>query len=286
MQHGTTPSVKVGPRAPCGGTGAYVLILKVSSPKVGCQNTSGNLLFSFFVILAFWRTYFYWGLLQRGPTFNDGVVHWSVAFNECPQIRLRYGSPQYMFGRRKKGGDLMIGCAIHGKGHLTFCENTCNVEGREEQHDPMIMQWRFTSEATKSCFPPSGPRLSFASGAQDHAIKEADPQPPLRRVAVDGNSYTETEFANWYGPGYRDTWDQASASHEETVDSQAPPTALVAASAAFHKEHDSTSKGVQERQPEIESEADEDQMSQDSKDEIISIGFFLAKSLALLPEFI
>ena len=55
-------------------------------------------------------------------------------------------------------------------------------------------------------------------------------QPPLRRVAVDGNSYTETEFAKWYGPWYRDTWDQASASHEETVDSQTPPTALVAAS--------------------------------------------------------
>ena len=52
MQHGTTPSVKVGPRAPCGGTGAYVLILKVSSPKVGFQNTSDNLHFSFFVILA------------------------------------------------------------------------------------------------------------------------------------------------------------------------------------------------------------------------------------------
>ena len=55
-------------------------------------------------------------------------------------------------------------------------------------------------------------------------------QPPLRRIAKDGNSYTETEFANFYGPWYRDKWDQASSSHEETVDSQTPPTAPVAAS--------------------------------------------------------
>ena len=93
---------------------ATVLILKVSSPKVGSQNTretfgiarkgpttprgpvrgagfrargAGKTVspgidawlqrgptFSFFVILAFLRTYFYWDLLQRGPTFNDGVV--------------------------------------------------------------------------------------------------------------------------------------------------------------------------------------------------------------------
>ena len=128
--------------------------------------------------LAFLGTYFYWDLLQRGPTFNDGVVHWKTAFSECKQISLHYGSPYFMFGRRRKAGDVMIGCASHGDGQLTFCENTCDVEGREEQHDPMIMKWQFTSEATKSLIPlPAQTSKPSASGAQEHATKEADPKP-------------------------------------------------------------------------------------------------------------
>jgi len=76
-----------------------------------------------------------------GGDATCNMAQWNAAFTECPQIRVHYGSPSYMFGRRRKGGDLMIGCGTLGEGHLTFCENTCNVEGREEQHDPMIMQW-------------------------------------------------------------------------------------------------------------------------------------------------
>ena len=41
------------------------------------------------------------------------------------------------------------------------------------------------------------------SGATGHD------QPPIRRIADDGNSYTEAEFANWYGPWYCFKWDQA-----------------------------------------------------------------------------
>ena len=62
------------------------------------------------------------------------------------------------------------------------------------------------------------------SGATEHV------QPPLGRVAKDGNSYTEAEFAKWYGSWAKQQWNQASASHEETVDSQTPPTTPVAAS--------------------------------------------------------
>ena len=63
------------------------------------------------------------------------------------------------------------------------------------------------------------------SGATEHV------QPPLRRVAKDGNSYTEEEFAHYYGSCYRNKWDQASASPDGTVDSQTPATAPVATSA-------------------------------------------------------
>ena len=113
-----------------------------------------------------------------GGDANCNLAQWSVAFSECRHFRLHYGLPFYMFGRRRKGGDLMIGCASHGKGHLIFWKNTCEVEGREEQHDPMIMQWRFTSEATKSLPPlPAQTSKTSASGAQEHTIKEADPKP-------------------------------------------------------------------------------------------------------------
>jgi hypothetical protein len=72
--------------------------------------------------------------------------------------------------------------------------------------------------------------MSSSSTSNVPALATEHVQPPLRRVAKDGNSYTETEFAKWYGPWAKQQWNQASASHEETVDSQTPPTALVAAS--------------------------------------------------------
>ena len=84
-------------------------------------------------------------------------------------------------------------------------------------------------------------KMSFSSssnviGASEHNAAESmsgateHVQAPLQRVAKDGSSYTETEFASWYGPRYRDIWDQAPAYHAETVDSRTPPTAPVAAS--------------------------------------------------------
>ena len=139
----------------------------------------------------------------------------------------------------------MIGCASHGKGHLILCDNTCEVEGREEQHDPMIMQWQFTSEATKAFVPlPAQTSKTSASGAQEHTIKEADPKP-------------------WPN-------DKSNASEHDSDEDW--KTAIESEPDWYTNE-------------EIEREADEDQMSQASKDEINSIGFALAKSLALLPEF-
>jgi hypothetical protein len=46
------------------------------------------------------------------------------------------------------------------------------------------------------------------SGATEHAR-------PLQRIAPDGNSYTQDEFAEWYGRNYRDVWDSASPSCQD-----------------------------------------------------------------------
>ena len=105
---------------------------------------------------------------------NCNLVQWTPAFSDCRNIRLHYGSPSYMFGRRRKGGDLMIGCASHGEGDLTFYENACDVQGREEQHDPMIMAWQFKcSESHQLNALPAKTLQQIAIGAEAHADDKA-----------------------------------------------------------------------------------------------------------------
>ena len=119
-----------------------------------------------------------------GGDANCNTVQWIAAFQESPHIRQVYGAAATMVGRRGKTGDLMIGCGVQGAGDLTFYRNTCAVDGREEQHDPMIMQWKFTPAVTKSL--PTWPakiRKSVANGAEEHVTSEAH----LTRASNDGS---------------------------------------------------------------------------------------------------
>ena len=64
--------------------------------------------------------------------------------------------------------------------------------------------------------------------------------PPLKRIAPDGSSYTEKDFAEWYGPQYRHWWDLASPSDQEPQDHGAPtsppnPTQSAGASSPAQK---------------------------------------------------
>ena len=45
-----------------------------------------------------------------GGDANCSTAPWIVPFAECKQIRLHYGSSSFMSGRRRKGGDRMVGC--------------------------------------------------------------------------------------------------------------------------------------------------------------------------------
>ena len=179
----------------------------------------------------------------------------------------------------------MICCAVHGKGHLTFCENTCNVEGREEQHDPMIMQWRFTSEAAKSVDPlPAQTSSTSASGAQEHASKEADPKPlPYDKIsASEHDSESEPDWNQSEPASFTDEEKKREADEDplsqDSKDLNVPERSVESL-------HDSESEPDGNTDEKRKREADEDRMSEESKDEIRSIGFALAQSLALLPEF-
>ena len=60
----------------------------------------------------------------------------------------------------------------------------------------MMHQWRFTSEATKSVFPlPAKTSNTKASGAQEHATKEADPKPLPNDKSIASEHDAESEPA-------------------------------------------------------------------------------------------
>ena len=61
-----------------------------------------------------------------------------------PAHRLCFKQLYFMRGMGLKGGDLMVGAGAEGMG---FNGNTCTVEGRDRQHDPMIMQWCFRAQS-------------------------------------------------------------------------------------------------------------------------------------------
>ena len=108
-----------------------------------------------------------------GGDANCGMAEFNTAFRECRGFDRHYGGLMCMFGKGKKGGDLMIGCESHGASEFACLKNACDVEGRERQHDPMIVQWRFTSKATKPLvLLPARTFRSNASGAQEHAVEK------------------------------------------------------------------------------------------------------------------
>ena len=101
-----------------------------------------------------------------GGDANCGDAQWSTARFKTPTFSLHYKDPSYLYGKHRKGGDLMIGCSATGKNRLIFFENTCEVAGREKQHDPMIMAWHYklSKSEDRCCF-------SFLVGAIVHAKK-------------------------------------------------------------------------------------------------------------------
>ena len=92
-----------------------------------------------------------------------------------------------MFGKRRKSGDLMIGCS-DAKKKLTFFENRCEIEGREEQHDPMIMAWHYKSSKSE---PFAQEEEQTNSGASEHADLAPLPLPPNTDDGLDENASGE-----------------------------------------------------------------------------------------------
>ena len=83
-----------------------------------------------------------------GGDANCSLPHWTSAFQQVPQSRLTFDAPSFVCGINNKNGDLMVGAGVRSAG-MAFCQNTCTVEGREKQHDPMILEWCYKARATE-----------------------------------------------------------------------------------------------------------------------------------------
>ena len=84
-----------------------------------------------------------------GGDANCSLTHWTSAFKEIAQSRLTFDAPSFVYGLRRQGGDLMVAAGLKGGG-MAFFENTCTVEGREDQHDCMFIEWSYKARATDS----------------------------------------------------------------------------------------------------------------------------------------
>jgi hypothetical protein len=75
---------------------------------------------------------------------------WIAACAEVPEYRDCFKQLSYIRGVGGKAGDLMVCAGMEG---LDFYDNTCchgglgfSLEGREKQHDPMVMEWCYRAQ--------------------------------------------------------------------------------------------------------------------------------------------
>ena len=78
-----------------------------------------------------------------GGDANVGLAAWNAALRENTAWKVTFEQPDFLYGRRHKGRDLMIAAGRKGAGLQVFANN-CRVEGREEQHDPMFFEFSCT----------------------------------------------------------------------------------------------------------------------------------------------
>ena len=75
-----------------------------------------------------------------GGDANCSMAPWSNAFQEVSGWNLTFQEPQFLHGVGRKGGDRMVAAAVQGVDMMIY-ENRCEVQGREKQHDCMLFKW-------------------------------------------------------------------------------------------------------------------------------------------------
>ena len=81
-----------------------------------------------------------------GGDANCGIAQWNPAIHEVKGWKNMLSNLAYVEGRRRKSADFMVAASVKNADFIVY-ENTCRVQGREEQHDPMVFKFSFKAEA-------------------------------------------------------------------------------------------------------------------------------------------
>jgi len=183
----------------------------------------------------------------------------------------------------------MVGAGNEG---LSFDKNTCAIQGREKQHDPMFMKWRYRAPLpSKKSWPSNydhppakaleGKRIEEHadeegedSGAQEHADKNSwhPIYDQLPAKALEGKRLEEHADEKGEDSGAQEHADERCDDEASRDDS----------------EHESIAdwSGSDEEPPADEagpSQEEEDSGAEEQADKMKAIGFALAQSAAMLP---
>ena len=111
-----------------------------------------------------------------GGDANCGIAHWNPAILEVRPWKHTFATLSYIQGIHRKPGDFLVAGSVKYADFIVY-ENTCLVQGREKQHDPMVFKFSFKPRARVQARveePANGGEL--ASGAEEQA---AAPDPMI-----------------------------------------------------------------------------------------------------------
>ena len=127
---------------------------------------------------------------------NCSYSNFDRAFLELIDVREPRGGIRQVFptdfsatyGVREKGGDIIVAAGRLGF-HLV--NSRCMVEGREEQHDPMYLEFRYTTRTQEAvAAEPRPPRYNiFTQGAKEHtAIRDREKKEIIKMENTDNEA--------------------------------------------------------------------------------------------------
>ena len=110
------------------------------------------------------------GFIQTGDA-NCTIGTWASGMQQTPDLNVNFRHVRHVIGVGNKGGDVLTFGAV---GDVEIYDNTCGVQGREKQHDPVIAEWRYKARSQP---PPAVPQPPIA-------VPQPPPAVPQPLIAV------------------------------------------------------------------------------------------------------
>ena len=119
------------------------------------------------------------GFIQTGDA-NCTIGTWASGMQQTPDLNVNFRHVRHVIGVGNKGGDVLTFGAV---GDVEIYDNTCRVQGREKQHEPVIAEWRYKARSQGApCQsgaapqpPPAVPKSHFHSRAASSTHCGVDP---------------------------------------------------------------------------------------------------------------